>query len=776
MVVLSLHGSVLAFTATRDPAGFRASHPIADPERLEILTVTARRFDEPAQQVPVALNVISGADLSASGFYRGLDLAERVPTLQVQVPSARLTSYRIRGLGSSSFNDGLESSVSMFVDGVYLGRQGMFLADLDDLQRVEVLRGPQGTLFGKNSSAGAISIITRGPTRHLEAGAEAILGSDGLRQRRLRLSGSLSDALAGRISFYQRQRDGRVENGLSGRKYNDEQRLGVRGQLLWTPNDDLSLRLIAEYDREEHDCCVFPVKHYSDVSLASADFLAYRLPEARPFRREVEHDTDTVSETRQRALTLVLDLTLAGVELTSITAWRDWQYAAQMDLDGIGLAIVPHGGSHLEHSQFSQEIRMTGRLAEQFRYVTGIYYLKQNMYRQGWLEYGENAADWYAGAVMSALPPELTATQIDDSFLAGAQVYTPGKQQSDHRALFGQLSWQLTPRLELSAGLRYNQESKRGVSQRRLARIPPLPDEPFAAALGGILHRAALGAAYYQRSSFAEHQLSGQLTASYQFDEKTMAYVKWAQGYKGGGINAEPVSRGVPHRFDAEQATMLEIGVKRSVLDQRGWVNLAVYQTDVEDYQALTYNSQSLTANPQRDNLMNVGKVRARGIDIDTHLRWSHNIDLRFGLAWSDARYREFDNAPCPPGSGQTQCDLGGKRLSNAPAWNLSTGIGSHHSLTAGIEFYTGVDYQWQSGFYGTVERGEGSYQSARGIANWHIGLRNSDARWDVAWWVRNLFDKDYISAIYALTGSGDYGAVPGDPRSFGMSLRIELR
>ena len=174
-----------------------------------------------------------------------------------------------------------------------------------------------------------------------------------------------------------------------------------------------------------------------------------------------------------------------------------------------------------------------------------------------------------------------------------------------------------------------------------------------------------------------------------------------------------------------------------------------------------------------RDNLLNVGAVRLRGVEMDFAWRLDEQIDLRFGAAWSDARYRDFKNAPCAPGSGQWTCDLSGARLYNAPEWSATAGVGYRYPMAAGLELYSGLDYSVRSGYQGTLEGGVGSYQPGYGLTNLQLGLRDPDRSWSVEGWVRNVLDTRYITAVYSLLGAGDYGVLPGDPRTVGLTLKV---
>jgi len=745
---------------------------------LDEMTVTARRREEALQQVPVPLTVLDGEQLDEAGLYDLQAIQQRVPGLVVSGHDARYAGFGLRGFGATAYNDGLESSVGTFVDGVYLARQGLAFSGLLDIERIEVLRGPQGTLFGKNTSAGALNIVTRQPTFHPEASLEARFDEHGLRQYRGTLSGPLHNGvLAGRLSAFDSSADGRVENLADGPRPGDRDSQGLRGQLLWTPNADFSARLIADYARQSQPGNVLLANHYSTQTRDRAAFVGYPLPQADPYRREVRLDEPGRTRTLQNGLSLELNRDLdEALRLTSITAYRDWDYRSLRDADGTALAVA-RSDTGLEHRQFSQELRLAGTAGASVNYVVGLYYLRQRLDRDIGVEFGEDAAPWFVGDQKDlqasygiAHPGQVPALLLD-----GARQRFDGEQNGDSRALFGQLSWRPVERLELTGGLRYSRERKDGWISREVSNLTSLNGLPLGLQLGGeLLRNIALGSNDGRRDSIAESNLSGLLGVSYRFSDAVLGYASWSRGYKAGGINFDMIGPHTAPTFDSERATSLELGVKTRFWDERAQLDLALYQTDIDDYQALTYSPPAmLLAPPLRDNLINVGKVRLRGIELDSTWRLHSRLDLRLGLAWSDARYRSFPNAPCPPASAQWTCDLGGDRLYNAPEWSASSGVDYRHPLRYGLEAYAGVDYSLRSGYYGTLEGGEGSYQPSHGLTNLRFGLRRQDRGWELEGWVNNLFDSRSITAVYSLLGAGDYGVLPGNPRTLGTTVRL---
>ena len=747
---------------------------------MEDTVVTARHREEQAQQVPIALSVLDGETLEAAGLHRLQDIQQRVPGLVVSGHNARYMGLGLRGFGATTYNDGLEGSVGVFVDGVYQGRQGMAFGELLDIERIEVLRGPQGTLFGKNTSAGALNVITRQPTPYFESSAAVSHGGHGLRQYRGSVSGPLvEDVLAGRLSFFDSSRDALVDNLYDGGSLNDSNGRGMRGQLLWTPTEIFSARLIGEYGLQDDVGHALTSSHYSQQTRERAAFMNHALPPADPKRRQVDVNEPYRSQTWQNAASLELNWDLgSGHRLTSISAYREWTYRDRRDGDGTSLSVA-RADTGLDHRQYSQELRLSGELGGSLDYLVGAYYQRQQLDRDLQVDFGSDAVGWFAGDQRAAIE-QLFGIRITDPaqlpgvLLDGARQNSAGEQNGDSRALFGQLSWRASPRLELTAGLRYSQERKDGWITRDASGLAPLGGLPINYQQGGALLRyLALGDAYRRSDSIGESNVSGLLSASYRFNDALLGYASWSRGYKAGGINFDVVGLHTEPTFDEERATSLEMGLKARFWNGRALVDLAFYQTDVSDYQALTYSPPAMPlAPPLRDNLINVGKVRLRGIELDSAWRLHSRLDLRLGLAWSDARYRSFPNAPCAPASGQWNCDLGGERVYNAPEWSGNAGLEYTHPLAIGLEAYSGIDYGFRSGYHGTLEGGAGSYQPSRGLTDLRLGIRRSDRAWEVEGWVRNVFDQHSVTAVYALLGAGDYGVLPGEPRMAGATLR----
>lgn len=789
-------GADTSLGAAADESVTQPPSPADNTAPLKAVTVTARRKEESAQQVPISMGIIDGDALNEAGLSQPTDLPERVPNLLVTVPNPRLTSYTIRGLGSSSINDGMESSVGLFLDGVYLGRQGMSIFDLIDIERIEVLRGPQGTLFGKNTTAGVLNIVTKAPSQNFQATLEDSLGNYDSRMLRGSITGPLfgSRQLAGRLTGYSSQRDGMIENVHTGHGLNDRNKWGLRGQALWTPSGDLSWRFIAEYGKANENCCVYPlVAPVRPAVQARDDFMGYRRPSLNPYDRLADSDARTHIDMEQRAVSAEANWDISDRHrLTSISAWRDWRFVPEND-DATPLSLTTTGTRN-RHRQLSQELRLASNF-KSFDSVAGLYYLHQQLHAQEQQILGSDMAGWtFGGLLRDALDSPLASRDlglghllnslIPPATLTGTRIATPYGQTTESAAAFGSIDWHLSDRLDLTTGLRYTHEWRRAeVSRARtggcstctgLSLLTPLAEQlgrpEFT--VNGLLDQIA-GGEYRRKTKLDDGDFSGQLALTYRWSPRLMTYASLARGYKAGGINLGATGESVKPTFDPEQATSFEVGAKGRW--GRALWSTAVYHTEVDDYQALTFDEeQTIIPNPRQVNLLNIGKVRLQGVEGDISGILAPGLLARAGLAYSRAITAQFGNAPNEV-SRDNDKNLSGHALYNAPRWTGTAGLEYGHALTRGLEGYGAIDYSYRGHYWGTLEHGEGSEIDGYGLTNLRLGLRSESGRWDVALWARNLLDKDYVAGNYALYGVGDYGAYAGDPRTYGLTLRANF-
>ena len=770
-----------------------------DPVRLAPIEVRARDAGADGFMAAASISSIEGSQLEDAGVSSVLQLPSLAPGMSAMAANPRLTSVSIRGLGSNPFNDGIESSVGIFIDDVYVARQSYAIFDFVDIDRVEVLRGPQGVVFGKNTTAGAVHILTRAPSFSPDGGIEASYGRFGDRQLRGHAGGALvEDRLAGRIAGYVSRREGLVDNLHDGRKLNDRHRQGARAQLLWTPDPDWSGRLIAETAEVDEVCCYFAFAAPIRPAVTARDeYMEYRRASSNPSDYVADIDADIYTRLGQNALTARLDRRWSPeVTISSISAWRDWHFAPMND-DATSLRLVT-GGLRNEHDQLSQEVRIQRRGVRSGA-TAGLLLLRQHLAGREDALLGEDLAAWVFGGLLREQLPFATRSNsgllldalIPPQTLAGMTVRTPYRQRADSASAYGSIAWKWTDRIETQAGLRYTHERKTAsVSRSRQGGNPqasPLSAldalTPLGELLGvdfrgltfeGLLDQVAGGE--FQRSDrYEEGDISGGLSASYRLAEGWMAYVSAQRGVKGGGINLGVTGETVKPTFRPERATSFEAGV-RGRLPHRGLsLAAAVYDTRVRDYQALTFDEDTtFIPNPRMNNLLNIGRVRLQGVEAEAGMDLSASWFLRLAAAYNRAITEDFTNAPDEDTRSNTR-DLSGRQLYNAPRWTLAANLMYRRPLSGSLEFRGGIDHYLRSATFGTVEHGRASYIDGYGITGARAAIGEGAQGWELALWIRNLLDVEYVTATQPIYGVGDYGAVAGDPRVWGVTAQWQF-
>ena len=404
----------------------------ADGGELESVIVTARRRSEEAQDVPIALTVVGGDTLEAKGAYNIVQLVQLAPSLYLGSFNPRNTTINIRGLGNNLglANDGLETGVGLYIDQVYFSRPAATTFDLVDIQQVEVLRGPQGTLFGKNTTAGAINVTTRAPSFTPEGKLELTGGDYGFLQGKASISGPLTDALAFRLSASATQRDGLVNNVITGRHFNDQNNLALRGQLLFKPNDRLSVRFTADYNRQRTDCCVLVFAGYgATLKPAASQYpalaagLGYQPASLDPFDRVTDINAEAHANQELGGVSAIVDYDLGFATLTSVSAWRYWDWDPANDADFTRLSILDVSQNADQQDQYSQEIRLASNGDGPVSWIGGLYAFRQTIDAQGLSRYGAQSAYWLLGptvpaALVDGYSGQSTAHSSTDSYAA----------------------------------------------------------------------------------------------------------------------------------------------------------------------------------------------------------------------------------------------------------------------------------------------------------------------------------------------------------------------
>ncbi len=770
------------------------------------VTVTARRRQETAQDVPLAISVVSAHSVTATGNFNILQLLQLVPTLQVYSSNPRNTAVNIRGLGApfGLTSDGFEQGVGIYVDDVYNARVAAATFDFLDVKQVEVLRGPQGTLYGKNTTAGAINITTNQPTFNFEARAELTAGNLDYRQFKGAISGPLSDTVAARFAISRTNRRGTLYNVTSNRDINAQDNTGIRGQLLFKPSDDISLTLSGDYSAQNPECCgtVFVRtgltqralnRQYETLSAAQG----YVVVSRNPYDRLSDVDASLNAGNKIGGVSLRTKWDVGPGTLTSISAWRFWDWKPENDRDFTGLSIVSKSQNPSQQDQYSQELRYN-YAGKRLDFVLGAFGFRQRIDLQGTEQQGANASKWI-------LAPSTSPTNVANipATLAGLTANNTQSLRSASVALFGEVSWKVTSALTLQPGARINSDKKSGFYQRIvttgsgkvIASCAP------AATAGNAVLTAQCGIYQPQISapSDSEWNFSYDLNVNYKFARDVLAYATYAKSFKTLGIN----QNGLPlDQFNQpiasagtvkpESVNHYELGLKTQFWDRRATVNLTAFRTDIRNFQATVQNGQ---LGVLRGYLANAGRVCTQGIELDSSFRPSGYFSGYLNGAYTDAKYKRFVDAPCPPelAGGTTatatqipgtagvpgslspaNCDISGQRLPGVSKWSVSYGGELHVPLTLSAragQAYFGVDGSYRSNFSSNPSPSAYTFIDGYAVTNFRLGFR-TERGIDVFGWVRNAFDTHYLELLQvAPSNVGLIAGTPGDPRTYGVTL-----
>ena len=741
---------------------------------LDVIVVTARKREERSQDVPISIIALSGRQLERSHSYLPAEFVQSIPNMQLQFINPRQTAFSIRGLGNNPASEGLETSVGLYLDGVYISRPGMLTSDLYDIEQITVLRGPQGTLFGRNTTAGALSISTRKPERTFKSDVEFSAGSFGLTQSRGSVTGPLSSTLSGRLSAFYTGRDGTIENIDTGSAVNNQNKVGARAQLYFQPVDGLNLRLIADFNHQQEKGAQVLVDPGLTLANGSTRPNSIFVRTARfgytpifdPFARQANIDQRQAIETSNAGTSLEANWNFTGYTLTSISAWRRWEFFPSTDLDYLPLDVLRTGGSNIWNRQLSQEIRIASPIQRRMDFVAGVFLYGQRLETATipGATYGADAAKFYSQP--TRILPAYT--------LAGLTSYTHADADTDSDAVFGQTAWHVYDHWDLTAGARSSWDHKVAVVSRRRSGGSALnPADPYFAAATAARNQLAPGSATADGRS-SDNTLSGSLSVSYRPTGALLLYGSLSRGAKAAGVNTSILPLGVDPVIKPEVVKNIELGVKAGLLDHRLEIDADLFWANIDNYQT-TVRDRVLVAS----YLANAKSARTRGAEIE--VRWAvlEGLHLDTAVAYDEATYTSFQSAPC--GSEwtgiATTCDLTGKPISGAPRWSGDVRGEYVRGLTENLQGGGGIEYSFRSSSYYNTDDSAYSLIDGYGLANLYVNVGSISGRWQVSLWARNVLDKEYFGALAVggAFGAGYTAGTVGDPRTYGATLRLQF-
>lgn len=751
----------------------------------DTIVITSRRRKELLQDVPIPVSVVSGAQIDIADAFNINRVKELIPSVQLYSSNPRNTGLNIRGLGSSFglTNDGLDPGVGLYIDGVYFARPAATTLDFIDIEQIEVLRGPQGTLFGKNTTSGAINITTRKPAFKPGGSFEVSYGNYGFIQAKASITGPLSRKIAGRLSLSGTQRDGTIYNERTLKNINDINNLGVKAQLLYKASKNTNITLSGDFSRQRPNgyaqvvAGVVETKRalYRQFNAIISD-LNYQLPSLNAFDRVVDHDSPWNSGNDLGGGSATIETKIGEGTLTSTTAYRFWNWDPSNDRDFTGLQSLAKSNNYSKHSNWSQEIRYAGDFGRNLSGVVGVYFIGQEVQTDpvGIEEAG--SATWRFSKSTNSDKWETPG------LFEGYGVRNKFSIKSISAAAFANLDWEVIDGLHILPGLRYNYDKKDVIYDRSTYGGLQTTDPDLL----------ALKALVYTNQSYVaeadEKNLTYQLTVAYRPNRKINAFATYSTSFKPIGVNVS----GLP-TINGEAATELavirpedvkhyEIGLKTNFTQDLTF-NITFHNSDIKDYQT---NVQSPEIGVNRGYLANAEKVRVRGFEIDANLRANKNFSFFGALACTDGKYIKFTNAPLPleetgltkDGQQVAFKDISGGKLPGISDWAGS--LGGEFSTPAVFignksRFFLALEGFYRSEFSSSAS--PSTYLNIDGytLVNARTGFRATNGL-SMFVWSRNLFNKDYHEQLLIAGGNtGQYASVLGDPRTWGITLRYSF-
>jgi len=809
----------------------------ASAQILEEIVVTAQLREENIQTVPVAVTAVSGAFIEDNSLKDLTELMTSVPSLLVGTNQSSSTSnVAIRGVGTGGQNFGLESSVGLYVDGIYRARQSSVINQLVDIEAVEILRGPQGTLFGKNSASGSLLIRTVAPSHERKGFVEVTAGNLSLFNVNAGFNYSLTDNLAARTTLFSSERDGFIKVDNLGKDINDRSRFGIRQQFLYEGFDDLRVRLILDHAEVDEACCAALTLKDSlvasgrsnngnpvfgtDAIITQLGGTVYRTGTFED--RRLSLNALPRSQSEDSGISLQIDKPLDNHDFVSLTAWRSFDTGDFIDADftNVDLASRAYGG---DQQMLSQEFRISSNGDGPLRYLGGLYFYRQQIDSNDFFSVGSQlpayamaASPNVLGALM-ATPPELlgfinmaNGTTFPLAFaspLAPGNVIHDSSQQS-HRAnaMFGRVDIDLSYSLELNLGLRYTDERKTMSSSFRESIFTPtassLDTQAIAMALADMNQAPLLPALqtlfvpgwatcsvtarFCPRpdidARLDDNRVTGNIGLSWRMDDNTLVYGSHGTGYKSGGTNTDRIGQGFDTVFGSEDTTSHEIGMKRDFLDSALRLNVALYKMEVEDLQTNTFTGTAF-------NLQNAGRVEVQGLEVELWWRPLDRLDVSLAYSYTDASFEDFDRGNCQISNifhtgvateaaqlaSQGYCNRSGDRVGNVSENFLSLNVGQTFSLANGAELQLAAEYVHYSDMVMHSNNDPFARQGTVDALNARAILRFASG-FEAMLWARNLTDEHWYGTVFDTPlQDGKLSAYPREPRTWGLSLRLRF-
>jgi outer membrane receptor protein involved in Fe transport len=779
-----------------------------DEESIERIYVTASKRLKGIQESPVAVTVIGSQDIEQTKVMDINDLQTLVPTLRVTpLQRSTNTNFAIRGFGNGTNNTGIEPSVGVFIDGVYRSRAAAQIGDLPRLQQIEVLSGPQSTLFGKNASAGVISVRTLAPSEDFEGKVELGLGNFNQQQLKGYVTGGVSDTLALSLSGGFNKRDGYTDSVVGLGKLNNTDRWNIRGQALYEPKDNITVRIIADYSEIDEACCSVADIINGPTTAAVQALGGVVLSDDDPFSYQSSLNINSNNKVEDGGISMQIDVDLEGSAFTSITALRNNESGYLSDVDYTSLDILREGG-HTDIDTMTQEFRLTSTGVQKLEWMFGAYLFKEEVITGDTLYYGDGIRNYF---------DVLTAAGGAPGLLAGVEgVYgmTPGSifsnttsvnteftQDNDAYSLFANFDYHISDKLTAIFGMSYTKDEKRitvkQVNNDLLSGIDLDNDLTLFGVPAGLIPTLAPAIPILKSFQFQPAMLelpnsvedsdsedskaTWSMRLAYELNDNINLFASAATGFKATSWNlsrdTKPfvadqtaieaagigrVNQRYTGRFAApEEATVYELGMKSRF--ENGAFNVTIFDQTINNFQSSIFVGTGFA-------LANAGKQSTKGIEFDSVYNPTENWSLTLAGTFLDPIYDSFKGASGLNGI----VDLSGEKPAGIHEQSITAGATYNFEFESGAYGYVRADYLYESEVH-IVANVPDSITREVGTINASAGV-NFDNGLSVQIWVRNLNEDEYfLSSFPPPIQAGSFNGYPNQPRTFGASLAYEF-
>jgi outer membrane receptor protein involved in Fe transport len=752
MMRASIAGAGLVLLATGvGHAGAQAQQPgsvaMAEEPGAADIIVTAQRREQTLATTAAPLTVLDAGALDASAVRDTQDLVRLAPSLVITTAASEQTNavIRLRGVGTSGGNLGLEGSVGVFVDGIYRSRSGIALGELFDVERIEVLRGPQGTLFGKNTTAGAILVSNRAPRFEFGGFAEAtVQNRDGVRLVGAVTGPLVDDRLAVRVSGVFNRRDGFLEDVGLNRDMNDRDRFSLRGQLLFTPTANGRFRLIADYSEKNERCCAAPYVALGSRAPIVAALGGFVPSDLKSY--ETGSSVTTRAASREWGLSFDGEVDLGFAQWRTLLSWRDFTSDRSGDSDFNTLDIVQIPFEDTTDQFFTAEMTLSGKTGR-LDWLVGAFAFDQQTRQQSASVYGADLEAF----LLRVFPAQ--AANIRGFYPAGSGAIDRRLAQSSRGvSVFTHNIIELLPGLKATGGVRWLHEEKSG-SGRFLSNGPNGTRPGVPAGLRLLCQTPDYDV------TFSDSAVVGTAGLSFEPTPRSVLYATWSKGYKAGGLNLDPSAGLGPVdglTFLPETVRNIEVGGRIRSADGRATLSASWFRADYENFQQNAFNGQ-------QSIISNAAEVRSKGIELEADLRPTDWISFGTSLTWNDARY----------GARTIPASLVGRQIVNAPEWLWQAQGTINQPLGDRLIGYLNGNIKLQSDINTSVSLFPEAAQDGYVLVGGRIGIRSPNRRWDASLFAQNLGNAYYRQVVFAsVLQPGSFNAFLGEPRSYGVELR----